>query len=1117
MAQQDNYSLLINKLDTFVRKFYLNQLIRGVLYSLGLIGLLFLAVNLLEHYYFFGQGGRKLLFFGFVGISAVALIIWVAVPLLHYFHLGKVISHEQAAKAIGEHFPNVKDKLLNVLQLKKAASADDHLALAGINQKTEEIKLVPFPKAIDLGKNRKYLRYALPPMLLLLTLLWAAPSLIKDSTTRLINNGTDFDREAPFKFLIAEEKPTVIQYEDYDLQVTIDGEVIPNEVFINVDNYQYRLKKEKNNVFSYRFNNIQKQTPFNLFAPGLRGQKVESKEYEINVLKKPNILGFEIALDYPGYTGRKDEKIDNVGDLSLPQGTQLTWVFNAAHTSKVDLQFGREGKRVSAERFSDDLFSYKKRALRDQTYKLFVSNEFLPDADSVGYSLNVIPDLAPTINVELFADSTNLKLQYFAGESSDDYGLKNLSFNYQITNAKGQQKPVVSTPIEISKDRNIQYSYNWDIEELGLLPGDQLTYYFEIFDNDAINGSKSARTSIMNFDVPTIEEFEEIEEKNDEEIKDKLKESLKESKRIQEEMKKLRDKVLQQKDMDWQTKKELEKLLEQQQQLQEEIKKAKEKFEENLKNQEQFAEQSEEILEKQEKLQELFEEVVNDEMKELMEQIQELMEELNKDNMLDMMEQMQMQDEEVEMELDRLMELYKNLEVEAEMERMMDKLEELAEQQEELAEETEKGEESQEKLEEEQKDINEEFEKLQEKMEEIEKKNEELERPKDLGEENEEQMEDIEKDLEKSQEQLEQQENKKASKSQKKAAQKMKEMAQQMESSAQSGEMEQMEEDMKALRQLLENLVGLSFDQEDLMADLNTSTINTPHYVELVQHQYKLKDDFGLVRDSLQALAKRVFQIESFITEKVTEIDQNLEKGLDLLEERQKPQAADNQQRTMKNVNDLALMLNEVMEQMQQQMSSMMSGSQMCNKPGGAGGKPGSVPMDKISQGQQDLNKQMQEMKEGMQKGKGPGSKEFAQMAARQAALRKALRDLKKQGQEKGKGGQGGQQQMQEILDQMNKVETELVNKNLTNEMIKRQEEILTRLLEAEQAEREREYDNKRKAEAAKQQERKMPPTMEEYLKQREAEIELYKTVNPSLRPYYKILVEEYINQLKEG
>lgn len=1122
MATSNNYQTLIKNLDQFTRKYYLNQFLRGALYSIALILILFLAMSLLEHYYYFGKGMRKVMWFSFLGLSGVALAAWVFRPLMHYFRLGKLISHEQAAEIIGDHFGGVKDKLLNVLQLKKQAdqSPQTDLILAGINQKTEEIKLVPFTNAINLNQNRKYLRYALPPLLLLMVILFAAPSMITESTTRLINNDTEFKRAAPFAFQLQKEKMEVIQFEDYLLEVNVSPNevsgMLPDEVFIDVDNYQYRLTKETPTKFTYRFSNVQKETPFTIFASGIRN-KVSSKEYTLHVLKKPNILGFETKLDFPAYTQRKDETLNNIGDIVVPQGTNISWVFNSLNTDDIAIVFSNQEEPVLANRFDDDLFSHKKRALRDESYRIYVSNKDLPNADSVNYSITVVPDLNPNITVEKFADSTDAKLLFFVGEASDDYGLKNLSFNYRIQSANGRQGQLQSIKMKDPDARTINYDYTWDIRELELKPGDEISYYFEIFDNDAVNGSKSARTNMMVFNMPTIEELEEKEEQNNEDIKEDLKESLKESKKLQKEMKELREKLLQEKEVTWQTREEMEKLMERQKELEEALEEAKKKFDENLKNQEEMEEQpNEDILEKQEKVQEMFEELMNDEMKQLMEQIQELMQEMEKDGALDMMEQMEMNDEELELELDRMLELFKQLEMENEINKQIDKLEELAKKQEELSEETEKGETPQEELKEKQEEINKEFDKIQEKQEELEKKNEELETPKDLGDQQE-KMEDIDKELGDSKESLEKQENKKASKSQKKAAQKMQEMAQGMQSSMQSGQQEQMEEDMAALRQLLENLVTLSFDQEDLIDDLNTTNINTPRYVELVQQQFKLKDDFQLVEDSLQALSKRVFQIESFVTEKVTEIKHNMKEGLDYLEERKKPQAADNQQRTMKNVNDLALMLNEVMEQMQEQMSSMMPGSQMCNKPGGQGGKSGKVPMDKITKSQGDLQKQMQKMKDGMQKG-GQGEKgsseEFAKMAKKQAAMRKALEALKKEKQGKGQGGKGGKE-LQDIIDEMNKVETDLVNKRLTNEMMKRQQDIMTRLLEAEKAERQREYDNKRKAEKASQQERKMPPSLEEYIKQREAEIEMYKTVSPALKPYYKFLVEEYFKSLK--
>ena len=128
--------------------------------------------------------------------------------------------------------------------------------------------------------------------------------------------------------------------------------------------------------------------------------------------------------------------------------------------------------------------------------------------------------------------------------------------------------------------------------------------------------------------------------------------------------------------------------------------------------------------------------------------------------------------------------------------------------------------------------------------------------------------------------------------------------------------------------------------------------------------------------------------------------------------------------------------------------------------------------------------------------------------------MREALKKKQKELQERGKGMDKG---LQDAIDAMEKTETELVNKTLTNQTVKRQDEILTRLLESEKAERERKEDEERKANVAKEQQNEMPPSLKEYIKKRQAEIEQYQKVSPNLKPYYKNLVEEYFKSLKGG
>jgi len=171
---RDNYQILISKLDEFIRKYYKNQIVRGIIYCVGLLILFFLVVTALEYYAHFDTTIRTILFYLYIATNALIIGKLIVVPLINLFKIGKIISHEQAAGIIGDHFTDVKDKLLNTLQLNQLETdVNVDLIRAGINQKIEQLKPVPFKAAIDISKNRKYLKYLLPPVVAALIILIA--------------------------------------------------------------------------------------------------------------------------------------------------------------------------------------------------------------------------------------------------------------------------------------------------------------------------------------------------------------------------------------------------------------------------------------------------------------------------------------------------------------------------------------------------------------------------------------------------------------------------------------------------------------------------------------------------------------------------------------------------------------------------------------------------------------------------------------------------------------------------------------------------------------------------------------------------------------------------------
>ncbi|MCW3126295.1 MAG: hypothetical protein JWO03_1953, partial [Bacteroidetes bacterium] len=362
--------------------------------------------------------------------------------------------------------------------------------------------------------------------------------------------------------------------------------------------------------------------------------------------------------------------------------------------------------------------------------------------------------------------------------------------------------------------------------------------------------------------------------------------------------------------------------------------------------------------------------------------------------------------------------------------------------------------------------------------------------------------------------------NQKASKNQKSAASNMKDAAKKLSKMKESMEQEENAEDMATLRQLLKNILSLSFDQEKLMGQLKTININTPKYLEMMKEQQRIRENSAMVEDSLYALAKRVFQIESFVTKQMTDINKYIGKSITEMEDRNTFKAAGDQQYVMTGYNNLALMLSETQQDMQQQESQSKPQDgppkmcSKCKKPGN--GLPNMSKMqkqlsDKISQLAEQMKKGDKGEKQGQGQGKNGMSKEFAEMAAQQAQMRKELERINAEEKKEGKNGLGD---LSKAIQQMEQNETDLVNKRITTEMQRRQQEILTRLLEAEKAEKERGEKPERESNTGKDQERKMPPSLEEYLKQKQVEVDWYKTVPPSLKPYYKTLAEKYFKAI---
>ncbi len=1070
------YNQLIHRLDTFIRKYYNNRLLKGLILSVSVILLAFLIFVLAEYFGNFSTRVRSVFFFGFLTLLAGVSVFYIFIPLLKLFHIGKLISYKEASRIINAHFPEIKDKIQNALELYEQNTDKenaDSLLMAAVNQKIAETELFPFKKAVNYRENLKYLKFALP-LLLLFFGLWAfTPSVINESTKRIVNYENVYEKPAPFDFVLLNDTLQVRKGADFDIQLQIKGEYIPDELFISFAGNSFLMKKSKTerSKFSYTFKNLNNSLKFQFAA-----DEFFSDKYQLNVLPAPVLLNFDLRIDVPAYTGEQSRTLTNTGDITVPQGSRLKWVF---HTKDSDSLFFEQKQFIKLTKDAGN-FVYNRRAMRDFEYSLVLKNQYFTNKMPVRYTVSVRPDLYPAISVEELQDTANFFVHYFNGRIADDYGIKKLTFNYRIVK-KGLARDDKSVPFKtdnlpITQGVTSQQFYHlFDFSSLKISDNKEIQYYFQVWDNDAVNGSKSVKSTISSFTIPTKAEINDLKNATSENVQSKLQQAKQLAQEIQTDFQRMQERNLNGDVSDWDNSQMLKSIMDKQNMMQELMKEAKQENESKNKMENTFNKQNEELLKKQQEMQKLMDELLTDEMKELMKQIAELQKEFNEKQMNELLKNQELTMDDMSERLDRNMELLKRFEVEQKMENSISELEKLAQKQEELAEETKQKKSDTKALAEEQKNLEKQFEEMKKEFQRADSLNKELERPMKT-EDMQEEFKQIEDEFKKTQENLSKNKRNKASQSQKQNAGNMSKAAGKMQQMMQAGSQSMQSENLESLRQIVDNLITFSFEQEALKKNFQGINHKNPQYIEFVEKQIALKDDYEHISDSLKSLAKRVPQISSTVQKESAIIKDGLNQTIQFLEERSLRTATRMQQKNMTSANNLALLLSEVLDQMKNAQSEGQ-GDGSNGKPKKGGKKEG---FETMKQMQERLKKELEEMKKQMEGGgkldKNAQNKKLAKMLAQQEIMRQMMQEMRAK--------QSLNPETQRLLNEIDKMqeqnEKDLVNKRITPELIQRQKMIETRLLEAEKAENKRETEKKRES---KQADEKKYTSPEDYFK----------------------------------
>ncbi|WP_276168627.1 DUF4175 family protein [Zobellia alginiliquefaciens] len=988
----NGYQNILQKLNGFVRKYYTKMLIKGVVLFVAFGVLFLLAVLGVEFLLWLSSTGRLVLLLLFVCIEVLLLFKYILMPLFYLFRLKQGISNREASVLIGKHFPEVGDKLYNLIDLGEDKNQSE-LLLASIEQRSERMRLVPFAKAVEFKDNLKYLKYlAIPAMVVFLIGVSGNLKPFFGSGNRVVNYRMAYEPPAPFSFHLMTKDLDVLDAKEYNLEVITKGSVKPETVFIVVDGKQSILQ-EDNGRYHYKFTPPLNSVNFYFLANG-----VQSKPYRLNVLKTPVMDGFEMELDYPNYTGKPTETLKSTGNAIFPEGTKVSWKITGSNTSTVQLITEDTIQDFSKSNVD---FNLEKRVYSNLDYEVATSNDNVSHYEKLSYKLTVIRDAYPSIKVKQVLDSLNPNVAYYAGEATDDYKLNSIKLIcYADDNPENKQTILLNNP-----NSNFDQFYYTFPSGLEIDSDTNYSFYFEAVDNDAIHKGKSIKSQVFSLSLLDEDELRNKELESQQSLINNLDKSLDKFKEQKESLKDINREQKEKTQFNFTDQNQVKDFLRKQQQQESQMEKFSKQLKENLSKMDKDDELNQLLQERLER-----QEIQAKKNEKLLQELNKIADKIDKSELTKRLEDLGKKQQNSERNLEQLLELTKRYYVTEKVNQLARDLEKLAEKQEKAADNF--GVKDKEK---EQKELNTSFDNIAKELDELHNDNLNLKKPLDLSRDHQKEL-DVKEDQKEALEEIKKEEPsfsepesskgsaEKATKKQKSAAQKMKQMSEALRKSSSGGGGDSISEDAEMLRQILDNLITFSFKQEKLYDSLEDVDADSPQFSNAIHQQQELRDLFEHVDDSLFALSLRRAELSEFVNEQITEVYYNVDKTLESVAENQIYQGVSYQKYVLNASNSLADFLAKILDNMEQ---SMMSGK--------GEGKGEGFQLPDIIQGQQELKEKMEGMgKPGEGKpskgegDKGEGSKGDKGESKKGEGQKPGEGESNQGDQQQGKNGKGG-------------------------------------------------------------------------------------------------------------
>ncbi len=1153
------YASIITRLTAVKRKELLYWALTGIVNALSASIVTAVLFSLLEIAAHGSSIFRGVLFYIWLAATIGSFLLFAGKGIGKLLGLISSDSPDQTAMRVGKHFDDLRDSLCNALQLYRninsMTGSSPALALAAFDSAAAIAKQKNFDEIIEKNSSKKAI-ILFSIITLISSLFFGLLPSAQGALYRIIHYNQSFLPPAPFALHLETKEQTKLRGEQTTIVIRATG-VPPASITLHIREEKqeiydpYTIRLDTSGIYRYVISSLKRSVEFYAESPWI-GSTVETEHGHIIVIDRPLLRSLSGKLTYPSYTRLGTRPIDEqTADISALRGSQVELVAASnkqiAAAEIVILHYNvqpADSAEKSSKRIDSTIVPMKLSGQQGEgTFAIHQSGEYyirLHDTDGqtndapIHYKIIAMSDGPPTISLlEPTSDAqiSEKAILPMTIAIADDYGFSSLKLYYRLAESRYAlpAKSFTSVPIPFSSSElTAEISYLWDVNKANISPGDRFEFYVEVTDNDRITGPKSAKTSILSVRLPSLDEVLKQADKSQDQAVKELEKVAKQAEELRKDMEEVNRELRKNQTADWKDKKKLEGALKKHEELRNKVEETSRQLEETAEKLRENNALSPETMQKYMELQKLMKQVESPELRKAMEQMQKAMQQMTPEQLQQAMKNYQFNEEQFKKNIERTINLLKRLQAEQKVDALTKRAEDLSQKQEDLAKQTENAnpnnKQQRDEISKKQESLNNDMKSMSQEIKDLESLMKEIGKNMPLNELDKAKQELDEKqtaqDMKDAQEQAEQGDMQKSQKSQKSASQKMQNFTKQMKRMKKEMKKNMNREAMRQMQKSMNDLTELSKRQEELSQKSREMDPNSNQFAKNAQEQQQLREHMQNVAGQMMQLAQKSMSVTPQMAKEMGDALQQMQEAGEQLVNRNARAAANAQGEAMGAMNRSVMAMQDAMAKMQGEGQGQGEGQS--DNPGGeqsgSGGPGGFMQrLQQLAGQQQGINNSMQQMGDQGQ----PNSQQQAELgriAKEQGRAQKALEELAKEQTDKS-GNKKALGDLNKIAEEMKEIVSDLQSGNITPETRRRQERILSRLLDATRSMNERDYENRRESRSGVDQQRKSPALLDLSTQEGKTRAlqELLRSVKQGYTKDYEVLIRQYFEHVQKA